>query len=243
MLLATVIKPHLYPQQSILASMIVMVMLNQDPTSSRYRSEGEVIKQRFDTSVSTNYNMIAASITNKTPGPSPGTMLSPTASPVTISYLNDDSHYISTATSINNSSSTPIVTAVIYLNYCASSNAGILILSCGLISKYAHLGNELGQPDVELGQSDVNTNHDGEPPGMNEPSVKPPPDAPPGEHPGHNLVLYIDINPNTTLVTTTLVTATALDSSSLTTSSFPFESEITLSTATIGTTATSDICF
>ena len=43
------------------------------------------------------------------------------------------------------------------------------------------LGHEIGQSDVELGQSDANPNLGGEPPGMNEPSVEPSPDEPPDE--------------------------------------------------------------
>ena len=62
------------------------------PKSSRSRSEGVVIKQELDTSVFTNHNMTATSITIRTPAPVPGTTLSPTAKPVTISYINDDSH-------------------------------------------------------------------------------------------------------------------------------------------------------
>ena len=77
--------------------------------------------------------MTATSMIIRTPFPVPGTTLSPTATPVTVSYLNDNRHYISTTTSINDSSSTPIITAVIYLNYCASSNASRLSLSYGLI--------------------------------------------------------------------------------------------------------------
>ena len=69
------------------------------------------------------------------------------------------------------------------LNHCVSSNARKLILSCGSILKYANLGHELGQSNVELGhelgqldcelgQSDINPNLGGEPLGMNAPPVE-----------------------------------------------------------------------
>ena len=119
-----------------------------------------------------------------------GTTLSPKATLVTVSYLYDDSYYISTAESINDSSPTPIMTAIIYLNYCASNNTRKLRIRSGLISKYVHLGNELGQPDVELGQSNVNKNPTDEPSCI-------------------NLVFYFDINLYATLFRTMLVTATA----------------------------------
>ena len=80
-----------------------------------------------------------------------------------------------------------------------SSNAHKLVLSCGSIFKYANLGYELGQSDVELSQSDVNPNLGGAPSGMNEPSVKPPPDKSPvppdetlDEPPGINWMFCFD---------------------------------------------------
>ena len=59
------------------------------------------------------------------------------------------------------------MTAIKYLNYCASINASKLSLNSSLISKYNHLGNELCQPDVGLSQSNVITYPDDEPPDIN----------------------------------------------------------------------------
>ena len=204
------------------------------PKSSRSRSEGGITEQKSDTSLFTNRNVTTTSMTIRIPASVSGTTLSPTTTPVTISYLNDNSYYISTFTSIRDSSSKTIVTTVIYLNYYNSSNARKLILKCGLISKSAHLGNKFGQPDVVLGQLVVNINLDGESFGMTEPSVE----ALLAKPLDINFVFYFDINSNVNVFTTTIVTATASDSFPLTSTSFSFESEITLSTATIRTNAT-----
>ena len=89
--------------------------------SSTSRPEGGVIKQEYDTSVFTDYNVTTTSMMITTPvpvsdvTPSPTSTStttttiggsSPTTTPVTISYQNDDSHYIATATSTGDSSST-----------------------------------------------------------------------------------------------------------------------------------------
>ena len=197
--------------------------------SSTSRSEGRGIKQECNISVLTDHNVTTTSITIRTPASVPGTTLSPITTPVTISYQN--------ATSTDDSSSTTIVTAATYQNHYASSNSRKLILRCGLILKCANFGNELGQSDVELGQSDINPNPECEPPSMHEPSVEhplvePPPDEPPYEPPGYflssNTTLFLSTLD--TLPTTNIKTATRTgNSSSSNRTSLLFKSKIALS--------------
>ena len=128
-------------------------------------------------------------------------------------------HYVLQHKDYDNNHTFPIIRHI----HCGSSNARKLILSYGSIyngnlghelgQSYVELTHELGQSDVELGQSDVNPNIADEPPNelldellginLNEPSVETPLDEHPDEPPdeplddplGINLVFCFDPNP------------------------------------------------